>query len=218
MLISRSENMTKIYVPFLLAMLMWNAQAYEGESIVLDPATGNYIITYMGDEDKLMQTTFVPATKIMPSVRSAFRLDKDFVVTYRYSVSNASNSPNPIDGFMVDDVVNPIIGELPFPHEATGVDWLKPYHDAIKANIATPGWSAGIARDASYSLKRIHWMVLDTNPAYPGSLFWLGSHYLDSDLRVLIYQVLANQNLTEALQFLVTQMMVQMRIAQSTNR
>ena len=152
--------MTKIYMFFLLAMLMCNAQAYEGESIVLDPATGNYIITYMGDEDKLMQTTFAPATKIMPSVRSAFRLDKDFTVTYRYSVSNAPTAPNPIDTFMLDDVVNPIIGELPFPHEAMyradGEDIFKAYHDAEKANIAAPpSWEAGFARGAG--LKRIHW-------------------------------------------------------------
>jgi hypothetical protein len=153
-------NMRRFYTALAMALLMWNAQAYEGEGIVLDPATGNYIITYMGDEDRLMQTTFVPATKIMPSVRSAFRLDKDFTVTYRYSVSNASTAPNPIDTFMVDDVVNPIIGELPFPHEAMyradGEVSFKAYHDAEKANIASPpSWEAGFARGSG--LKRIHW-------------------------------------------------------------
>jgi len=44
------------------------AQAYPGESIVLDPATGNYTITYRGDPNstELSQTVFVPSTKIDP--------------------------------------------------------------------------------------------------------------------------------------------------------
>lgn len=74
------------------------AGAYPGESIMLDPATGDYIITYWDDsvedsygkptQPELMKTTFVPATKIVPSIQSRFRLYGEENVRYDYSVSN----------------------------------------------------------------------------------------------------------------------------------
>ncbi len=70
----RASN--KLYVGIAAMAISLCAQAYSGESIVRDPATGDYTITYKGDSNatELSQTIFVPSTKIDPSIRSSFRL------------------------------------------------------------------------------------------------------------------------------------------------
>ena len=39
----------RLYAVIAAMAISLNAQAYPGESIVRDPATGNYTITYVGD-------------------------------------------------------------------------------------------------------------------------------------------------------------------------
>jgi len=59
----------------------------EGESIVFDPATGNYLITYLSSrDDKLHQVTFIPATKINPTIKSKLKLEQGEIVNYGYSL------------------------------------------------------------------------------------------------------------------------------------
>lgn len=90
------------------------AQAYPGEGIALDPATGDYTITYRGDPDstELSQTVFVPSTKIAPAIRSNFRQDERGMIVYRYTVSNGATAKQAIVGVRLDQIVNPIVGEL----------------------------------------------------------------------------------------------------------
>lgn len=137
-----------------------NAHAYPGESIVRDPATGNYIITYRSgdpDETRLMQTEFVPSTKIEPSIRSAFKVrEREAGVTYRYRVSNGASAKQPIVGVWIENVLGPVLREIPFPYRATSEVAFKEYHLAIAAATPAPvGWNGGIVRDAR--LNRIVW-------------------------------------------------------------
>lgn len=61
------------------------------ESIVVDPQTGDFIITYIGDDGTLKQVIWVPGTKIKPKVRSKVKLakpDKQDTFLYQYKVRN----------------------------------------------------------------------------------------------------------------------------------
>ncbi len=73
------------------------------ESIVIDPATGDYTITYQGldleGNPKWHQVVYVPATKINPEVKSKFRLNDKHTFTYDYKIRNHSQSKQAIDGF-----------------------------------------------------------------------------------------------------------------------
>src|SRR4030065_2157091 len=67
-----------------------------GESIVLDPVTGNYKLTYTdklkGGVKVFKHATFFPATKIVPAIDSKFHLDQAEAVIYSYSLSSGEQS------------------------------------------------------------------------------------------------------------------------------
>lgn len=103
-------------VPFI-------CHAYPGESIVRDPVTGDYAITYWDDEDRddeepgsLEQTTFVPATKIIPTIRSKFRLEGTNSVFYNYTLANGASAKQAI----VDLILEPI-GRITNEHDLPSV-------------------------------------------------------------------------------------------------
>ena len=72
----------------------------QDESIVLDPDTGNYIITFRSTfpSRELHRVVFVPATKIDPTVKSKFKLTSDQHIRYEYKVKNGPNSKQPLIG------------------------------------------------------------------------------------------------------------------------
>jgi hypothetical protein len=74
-----------------LAALTFPAYGAGEESFVLDPSTGNYTITYYGDDGTLQRVVWIPATKIIPTVTSHFAR-RDNLTVYRYRVTNGANS------------------------------------------------------------------------------------------------------------------------------
>ena len=76
-----------------------------GEGIVLDRNTGDYIISYANGVGKLMQSRFVPSTKINPSLSSRFE-DYHGMTRYRYTIKNGSSSKQPLIGLIFDPVGN----------------------------------------------------------------------------------------------------------------
>jgi hypothetical protein len=162
-----------------------NAHAFPGESIVRDPVTGNYTITYVGDTKatQLSQTTFVPATKIAPSIRSSFRLGERGVIMYRYTVSNGATAKQSIVSVVLEQILNPILGEIPKPsvfQNITQAD-LDAYVAAEAAALASPnGWDGSINRDIS----NIDWSpktsTFNTGGIHPGqTLSGFGFNTLD---------------------------------------
>jgi hypothetical protein len=141
------------------------AQAYPGEGIVLDPVTGNYSITYRGDPNstELSQTIFVPSTKIVPTIRSNFRAGGKGVIVYRYTVSNGAMAKQAIVGVLLDQIINPIVGELPFPSPPNETKAAyDEYSAALKTAIASPvSWNGVITRyridTDGENLDRIAW-------------------------------------------------------------
>jgi hypothetical protein len=81
------------------------AFALQGETIVLDPATGNYLITYLSSrDDKSHQITFIPATKINPTIKNKLKLDHDGIVHYGYSLISGQDSQLVIVNFLLDPI------------------------------------------------------------------------------------------------------------------
>lgn len=141
---------TKLYVGIAALSISLYAPAYPGESIVRDPITGNFTITYRGDPNatELSQTIFVPSTKIVPNIRSSFRLSERSIITYRYSVSNGATAKQDIVSVVLEQIANPILGELPFPHSSAIQATFDAYTAAIAAALVSPpGWDGSIDRD-----------------------------------------------------------------------
>jgi hypothetical protein len=67
-----------------------------GESLVLDSASGDYTITYANSAGNLHQVKFVPHTKIEPAVSSAFQLNDNGIIAYRYTLANGRGAKQPI--------------------------------------------------------------------------------------------------------------------------
>ena len=151
----------KLLMGIAVMAISFNAQAYPGESIALDPATGNYTITYRGNSSstELSQTEFVPSTKIVPTIRSRFHMGERGTIIYRYTVSNGAGAKEGIVSVWLDQIVNPVVGELPFPSPPNKTKAAYDAYDtALKFAIATPaGWRGNIYRFPSDNLNRIAW-------------------------------------------------------------
>src|SRR5712692_3701778 len=97
----RSARICKALGTLFLAAVA--GTAYPQESIVLDPSTGNYIITYQGldpdDNPKWQQVTYVPPTKVNPDIRSWFRSSDNAIISYAYRLRSQRDSKQNLDGF-----------------------------------------------------------------------------------------------------------------------
>ncbi len=74
-----------------------------GEGIILDRNTGDYIITYEDGSGQVMQSHFVPSTKIDPTLRSRFE-NQQGLIHYRYTIKNGSRGKQPLIGLTLDPV------------------------------------------------------------------------------------------------------------------
>ena len=91
------KTKTIIFTGALLAMLYSHILlGAPGESLVLDPVSGDYTITYADNLGNLQQSKFVPATKIEPAVSSAFKLGDNGIIAYRYTIANGRGAKQPI--------------------------------------------------------------------------------------------------------------------------
>ena len=91
-------------------MLPPHAYGLPGESIVLNPNTGNYTITYLGYDESgeseertaIRVATFEPATKIDPTIRSTLKMGTNGIVAYRYRIRNGATSRQPLVMILFD--------------------------------------------------------------------------------------------------------------------
>jgi hypothetical protein len=134
-----------------------------GESIVLDPATGNYKLTYSDEMDDgtkiLSHATFVPATKIAPTISSKLRLENGGTVTYSYLVTSGAQSRQVIDtvrftlaGKVAGSQVLPTDMQTSTPEQAFAV------LDANSRTLSTPsGWRGSVSIDVESSTSFVSW-------------------------------------------------------------
>lgn len=155
-----------------------NAYGLPGESVVLDPNTGDYIITYFGtgapgdkDNEILRQAIFYPATKIDPIVRSAFKLRHDGEVVYSYRVTNGKKSRQPLVSLLFDPVTD-IVSVSPLPKRYQDVNpsnVLQHIASAVSAITTPEGWTGRSTPSRAGGL-RIGWSYDDLNSERDGLL------------------------------------------------
>jgi hypothetical protein len=156
-----------LYAGIAILAISLNAQAFPGESIVRDPLTGDYIITYWNTEMEppgLETTTFVPATKIVPTIRSRFSSGKEYNIVYRYTISNNIQSKQVLVHVILDPVES-VIGTRDVSNmgTATSAEYSARL-TAVRANkaaLANPtGWNGSVAfglGEENASSVRIGW-------------------------------------------------------------
>ena len=133
-------------------------QAYPGESIVLDPITGNYTITYWDTEEpaSLERTTFVPATKIKPIIFSKFTINGSNLVTYSYTMSNGKSAKDAIVGLSLEQVGQIAnVRSLPLETTANPNDVERIFFANRAAIVSPENWSGNIVRIDE--LSRVAW-------------------------------------------------------------
>lgn len=79
------------------------ANAATQEGIVYNSTTGDYTVTYKsGYSGQLEAVTFIPSTKIDPSVKSVVKFDKERnIFSYEFKVKNGTKSQQNIDQMIV---------------------------------------------------------------------------------------------------------------------
>ena len=171
------QHKIKLTSPFLgLLLLLASTQAIAalpGESIVLDPNTGNYTLTYWdypGDPDaRIRQAIFVPATKIDPLVESTLKLRKEGTIIYTYRVTNGLKSGQPLIAMRFDPVTD-IVSSVPLPKHHQDVDLnmiVQSDVAGMSALIIPDGWTGGSYPSHSGGL-RISWSYSNLHSATDG--------------------------------------------------
>ena len=140
-----------IFVCYLFLPLGVSFALEPGESIVLDPVTGNYKITYSdtlkGGVKVLSRATFVPSTKIDPTIDSKFHLNHTGAVSYSYTVRSEAQSRQVLDtvGF---NLVSRVTGsqDLPTDMQTSTVAQAFAVLEANSRALTTPsGWRGSIS-------------------------------------------------------------------------
>ena len=147
-----------------------------GESIVLDPNTGDYQITYLGTgspgnkkNKPLRKTTFVPATKINPAIDSSFKWRGADAVAYSYRVKNGSTSRQPLDSLFFDPVSD-IVSAVPLPkrNEDVDINTIAQIDKIGRDSLTTPrGWDGSAVTSDDGGL-RVGWVFAKLNTSTKG--------------------------------------------------
>jgi len=138
-----------------------------GESIVLDSVTGDYKLTYLDEQDDgskiLLHATFVPATKIAPTIDSKFHLDQTGTVTYSYSVRSGAQSRQVLNNVSFD-IAGKVIGsqDLPTNMQTSTVAQAFAVLEANQLALTTPsGWRGSISTYENGA--SINWHSVDSS-------------------------------------------------------
>ncbi|MBI5891354.1 MAG: hypothetical protein HZB47_11865 [Nitrosomonadales bacterium] len=134
----------------LLSASIRASAALPGESIILNPHTGDYTITYWdfpkSPKKQLRQAIFVPSTKIVPTVGSEFQLRKNEEIKYFYRVVNNSRSRQSLVALRLDQVSG-IISAIPLLSSEPEIDDQAVVERLVEAGIealTTPTrWNGG---------------------------------------------------------------------------
>lgn len=149
----KTLNKVRLIISTVTISASLAVQAYPGESIVLDPVTGNYTITYWDDitygdtpfeQPSLRNTTFIPATKIIPAIRSKFQLDETGFVSYSYTIFNGVGAKQSIVGLSLQQTER-IKGEQNIPPLTAPVSEVeRAFLANMQAVIDPVNWHGGI--------------------------------------------------------------------------
>lgn len=170
-------KLTTTFVGLLLQFASTQAiSALPGESIVLDPNTGDYTLTYWDypnsiKKRQMRHAIFVPATKIDPVVKSTFKFREEGVIAYTYRVTNGAKSRQSLVVMVFDPVTN-IVSALPLPKNEQDVDpnTIEQINQAGVDALTTPREWFGTASTSDVGGLRIGWSYLNTRSINDGVL------------------------------------------------
>lgn len=162
---------TKWVVYLALSVLgQTTALSAPGESLIKDPHTGDYIITYLGDDgetgkDVWHRVIFVPATKIDPEVKSSFKWKDENHINYDYQIKNGKKSKQPLLAFRLDPVNN-ISSRQILPRQVKDII---PFDNSLRVaslnDLLTPsGWRGSINPSSTHIGLRISWSFFKASP------------------------------------------------------
>ena len=163
-------------VLFLTMIASFNTYGAPGESIILNPTTGDYLITYYGTGnpgDKknkiLRQSIFVPATKIVPVVNSSFKLREKGEVAYSYRTINGHKSRQPLAMIILDPVTD-IVSSLPLPkrHQDVDLNTIAQIDASGVTALSSPDNWTGRTTTSRKGGLRISWSYYDSSDATEG--------------------------------------------------
>jgi hypothetical protein len=154
--------------------------AQPGESLILNPVTGDYALTYCGlgpegaeETCELRRFIYEPATKIDPSVKSKLSFAPNWVVKYRYSIKNGKKSQQEIESFSFAPVVD-IVSSVPLSKllSEDNPQAINQYLKAGRAALATPaGWRGTAVPSNLTSGLRVAWSPTgDAKGLLPGAM------------------------------------------------
>ena len=159
----------------LLALIMFGACATvfadKGESIVFNPVTGNYLITYLSStDDQFHQITFVPSTKIKPIFRSKLKLERDGVIHYGYSLISGRDSQQVIATFGLNSVSSTYTPLLNIPLNAPAGTTRTAMSSAEDSFDTPKPWKPVLAYSDDRFSFRVGWYYgSDTTGLLPGA-------------------------------------------------
>lgn len=158
-----------------------------GEGIVLDPATGNYMLTYTDELENgskvLAHATFFPATKIVPAIYTKLRLDGTGAVNYSYSVSSGVQSRQLLRTVRFD-LFDKVVGsqDLPTNMQAATLEQVAAVFEANKHALTTPaGWRGAISTNQS-GASRISWHPVDSKAGVQPNGYQQGFGFVSQSL------------------------------------
>jgi hypothetical protein len=206
------KKLIHILLLVILIGISFSALALNGESIVFNPATGNYLITYLDSNDNsLHQVTFIPSTKINPTIRMKFRLEQGEVIHYGYTLTSGRDSQQDITLIILDPVSSvTTVPDIPLNAQAnqTAIDMLNQEGaaainrvinivtqtatdmDNVAKHFDTPAlWDASLNYSRGQNAFRIGWDAKVTNGMHPGgqATFGINSRDLPSIIQAKIH-------------------------------
>jgi len=162
-------NKLKFISLFLGTLLLFIStqaiSALPGESIILDPNTGDYTLTYWdsdGPNARIRRAVYVPPTKIDPLLKSTFKFDDDSEIVYSYRITNGQKSRQSLITMLFDPISN-IVSSTPLPTRFQDVDLatITQIDRAAVSAITTPEYWIGRSTTSRAGGLRIGWSYRD---------------------------------------------------------
>jgi len=126
--------LASLYSPILLSA--------PGESLVLDPVSGDYTITYADNMGNLQQAKFVPRTKIEPIVSVTLKQNDNGIITYRYNIANGGSAKQSIRCAGIYSISS-LYSSQPLPPYSAGTT-------LVDALVVSKMWNAAIVAPARW--------------------------------------------------------------------
>lgn len=140
------------------------------ESIVLDPTTGDYTLTYCCDDDgNIAVAVFEPSTKVDPQITSSLEELKDGPIEYRFTVSISDERQRPLQAIYIDHVSSvPGADLLASQGYELPVDQIQEIEKTAEKSLSIPdGWLGFVHPNHEEGL-RIGWSRRDRLDAQYG--------------------------------------------------